>query len=174
MPSRPHAEAPHLASGVTILFKSAVLRSCLGRQQLKLQGVVEELARITADDMGIEPAHRTPEPENLGAVEKKGGSGKPLAFVNREVAGIGDGLCQDGVRELLPLIEPDDQRCFWLADRFQHEVVHNNGCCSDNADVTLCRLMQLRTVRMSGGRLYVYLSPGNMWHAGAPESSGTP
>ena len=88
-----------------------LLRRCLGRQQLELLRVVKELPRITADDTGIEPAHRTPEPENLGAVEKKGGSGKPLAFINREVAGIGHGLCQDGARELLLRIEPDDQRC---------------------------------------------------------------
>jgi hypothetical protein len=74
--------------------------------------MVKELARKTADDMWIEPAHRTPEPENLGAVEKKGGSSKPLAFVNREVAGIGYGLCQDGTCELLLRIEPDDHRCF--------------------------------------------------------------
>ena len=73
----------------------------LGRQQLEALGVVKELPRITADDTGIEPAHRTPEPESLGAVQKKGGSGKTLAFVNREVAGIGDGLCQNGSRELL-------------------------------------------------------------------------
>ena len=70
--------------------------------------MVKELARITADDTGIEPTHRTPERENLGAVEKKGGCGKPLALINREVAGIGDGLCQDGSRELLLRIEPDD------------------------------------------------------------------
>ena len=95
-----------------------VLRRCPGRQQLELLGMVKELPRITADDMGIEPAHRTPERENLGAVEKKGGSSKPLAFVNREVAGIGDGLCQDGARELLLRIEPDDQRCSWLVDGF--------------------------------------------------------
>src|SRR4026209_1501459 len=105
--------------------------------------MVKELARNRADDVWIEPAHRAPEPENLGAVEQKGGSSKPLAFVNREVAGIGDGLCQDGACELLMRIEPDDQRRFWLAGRFQHDWIHTNGCCSANAVVTLCRLRQL-------------------------------
>lgn len=117
--------------------------------------------------MGIEPAHRTPEPENLGAVEKKGGSGKPLALVNREAAGIGDGLCQDGARELLLRIEPGDQKRSWLADRFQCDLFHNNGCCSDNADVTLCRLMQYGRFAVPGDRLYVYLSPRDVprWDA---------
>ena len=134
----------------------SALRRCHGRQQLELLGMVKELARKTADGMWIEPAHRTPEPENLGAVEKKGGNSKPLAFVNREVAGIGYGLCQDGAYELLMRIEPDDQRRFWLAGRFQHDWMHNNGSCSANAVVTLCRLRQLGLFATPGGRLYVY------------------
>src|SRR6185503_10829177 len=120
--------------------------------------------------MWIENAHRTPEPENLGAVEKKGGSIQPLAFVNREVAGIGDGLCQDGACELLLRIEPDEQRCPGLAGLFQHGWFHNHGCCSANADVTLCRLLQLGLLAAPGGRLYVYLSHGDM----CPERRGTP
>ena len=76
--------------------------------------MVKELPRITADDTGIEPAHRTPEPENLGAVQKKGGSGKPLVAAGGEPHRWNLGMprhCQSSSSQPAAAREPGNDGC---------------------------------------------------------------